>query len=212
MEKLDINYYFLVEIATRSSFFRILSLLYELSLRCLRIFGHSNTRHELKFRFTMVLEPTGRVELKEAIILYILFFDRYVSQINQKTRRTPMIIRAGSLWTVVENMLCRDNRNLVTERQKKCLKVCSLIFQSCPSSFYVYKHFFNVGIISQPRSRCSGSDIDAIVVLQELSVKAVTESCRTEPTFLTEVRLRRIAIFGTGFYNGNEMAHRQYLT
>ena len=62
MEILDINYYFLDEIATRSSFFRILSLLYELSLRCVRIFGRSNTRQELKFRFTMVLELTGRVE------------------------------------------------------------------------------------------------------------------------------------------------------
>ena len=63
MEILDINYYFLGEIATRFSFFRILSLLYELSLRCVRIFGRSNTRHELKFRFTMVLELTGRVKL-----------------------------------------------------------------------------------------------------------------------------------------------------
>ena len=57
------NYYFLNEIVARSSFFRILSLLYELSLQCIRIFGHSNTRHELKFRFTIVLELTGRVEL-----------------------------------------------------------------------------------------------------------------------------------------------------
>ena len=63
MEILDINYYFLNEIATRSSFSRILSFLYELSLRCVQIFGRSNTRHELKFRFTMVLELTGRVEL-----------------------------------------------------------------------------------------------------------------------------------------------------
>ena len=62
LEILDINDYFLDEIATRFSFFRILSLLYELSLRCVRIFGRSNTRHELKFRFTMVLELTGRVE------------------------------------------------------------------------------------------------------------------------------------------------------
>ena len=51
------------EIATRSSFFRILSLLYELSLRRVRIFGRSNTRHELKYGSTMVLELTGRVEL-----------------------------------------------------------------------------------------------------------------------------------------------------
>ena len=34
-----------------------------------------------------------------------------------------------------------------------------------------------------------------------LSVKALTGPCRTEPTIVTEVGLRKIAIFGTGFYN-----------
>ena len=62
MEILDTNYYFLNEIATRSSFFHILSLLYELSLLCVQIFERSNTCHVLKFQLTMVLELTGRVE------------------------------------------------------------------------------------------------------------------------------------------------------
>ena len=34
-----------------------------------------------------------------------------------------------------------------------------------------------------------------------LSVKALAGPCRTEPTIVTEVGLRRITIFGTGFYN-----------
>ena len=33
-----------------------------------------------------------------------------------------------------------------------------------------------------------------------LSVKALAGPCRTEPTIVTEVGLRRITIFGTGFY------------
>ena len=34
-----------------------------------------------------------------------------------------------------------------------------------------------------------------------LSVKALAGPCRTEPTIVTEVGLRRMTIFGTGFYN-----------
>ena len=34
-----------------------------------------------------------------------------------------------------------------------------------------------------------------------LSVKALAGPCRTEPTIVTEVGIRRITIFGTGFYN-----------
>ena len=37
--------------------------------------------------------------------------------------------------------------------------------------------------------------------LLRLSVKALAGPCRTEPTIVTEVGLRRITIFGTGFYN-----------
>ena len=36
---------------------------------------------------------------------------------------------------------------------------------------------------------------------ERLSVKALAGPCRTEPTIVTEVGLRRITIFGTGFYN-----------
>ena len=79
LEILDINYYFLDEIATRSSFYRILSLLYELVLRCVRIFGRSNSRHELKFRFTMVLELTGRVESTGSKHNVLLFATRTFS-------------------------------------------------------------------------------------------------------------------------------------
>ena len=38
-------------------------------------------------------------------------------------------------------------------------------------------------------------------ILIGLSVKALAGPCRTEPTIVTEVGLRRITIFGTGFYN-----------
>ena len=34
-----------------------------------------------------------------------------------------------------------------------------------------------------------------------LSVKAQAGPCRTEPTIVTEVGLRRMTVFGTGFYN-----------
>ena len=34
-----------------------------------------------------------------------------------------------------------------------------------------------------------------------LSVKALAGPCRTEPTIVTEVGIRRITIFGTGFYS-----------
>ena len=34
-----------------------------------------------------------------------------------------------------------------------------------------------------------------------LSVKALAGPCRIKPTIVTEVGLRRITIFGTGFYN-----------
>ena len=34
-----------------------------------------------------------------------------------------------------------------------------------------------------------------------LSVKALAGPCRTEPTIVTEVGLRRMTVFGTGFYN-----------
>ena len=37
-------------------------------------------------------------------------------------------------------------------------------------------------------------------VFVRLSVKALAGPCRTEPTIVTEVGLRRITIFGTGFY------------
>ena len=39
------------------------------------------------------------------------------------------------------------------------------------------------------------------MVLRGLSVKALAGPCRTEPTIVTEVGLRRMTIFGTGFYN-----------
>ena len=37
--------------------------------------------------------------------------------------------------------------------------------------------------------------------VERVSVKALAGPCRTEPTIVTEVGLRRITIFGTGFYN-----------
>ena len=54
---------FLNEIATRSCFFSILSLIDELSLRCVRIFRRSNTCHELKLWFTMGIKLTKRITL-----------------------------------------------------------------------------------------------------------------------------------------------------
>ena len=38
-------------------------------------------------------------------------------------------------------------------------------------------------------------------LIKRLSVKALAGPCRTEPTIVTEVGLRRMTIFGTSFYN-----------
>ena len=101
------NYYFLDEIATRCSFFRILSLLYELLLRCVRILGCSNTRHELKFRFTMVLELTGRVESTgskhiTSLVFSLTFTVRGVS--NKHCLLTFFISVAPSFLTIPEDV------------------------------------------------------------------------------------------------------------
>ena len=37
--------------------------------------------------------------------------------------------------------------------------------------------------------------------VDRVSVKALAGPCRTEPTIVTEVGLRRMTVFGTGFYN-----------
>ena len=37
--------------------------------------------------------------------------------------------------------------------------------------------------------------------IKRVSVKALAGPCRTEPTIVTAVGLRRMTIFGTGFYN-----------
>ena len=46
-----------------------------------------------------------------------------------------------------------------------------------------------------PEGRCGS------IWRKRVSVKALAGPCRTEPTIVTEDGLRRITIFGTGFYN-----------
>ena len=51
-----------------------------------------------------------------------------------------------------------------------------------------------------PTMQCSNQPTQ-LQRLVRLSVKALAGPCRTEPTIVTGVGLRRITIFGTGFYN-----------
>ena len=52
---------------------------------------------------------------------------------------------------------------------------------------------------ARPASQTHDSDKGRMIL--RLSVKALAGPCRSEPTIVTEVGLRRITIFGTGFYN-----------
>ena len=58
--------------------------------------------------------------------------------------------------------------------------------------------FFNKYIKALFINHC---DVIHSIFISGLSVKALAGPCRTEPTIVTEVGLRRITIFGTGFYN-----------
>ena len=52
-----------------------------------------------------------------------------------------------------------------------------------------------------PQLKTKTNESDYLGTIRGLSVKALAGPCRTEPTIVTEVGLRRMTIFGTGFYN-----------
>ena len=53
--------------------------------------------------------------------------------------------------------------------------------------------------LSSPQDKVSN-----FIVNNGLLVKALAGPCRTEPTIAPEVGIRRITVFGTGFYHKTE--------
>ena len=67
------------------------------------------------------------------------------------------------------------------------------------SSFFNETRYRKILVLSSAYTRYAVST--HVVLAGRLSVKALAGPCRTEPTIAPEVGIRRITVFGTGFYH-----------